>query len=218
MIKFNSHNDFMSFMLNLKDTYKYIKANRSEVAIDLDDSSDVLITDKDSLIPPIQSKIETVTDYDGKIIHSKPKTDHTLKPNQESICINFTVKNTGSQEWPSAFMIYLLKCSDPLVNSADFKELIKFNPVFDAKVKPGSSTSIEVVLQLPKFSGKLTYTFAMHTMNYITFGEPFEFTIISNDNPSKKVANPQAKNPPHSKFIWRTHKEYLRTGQSSLTS
>mmetsp|Transcript_6557 Transcript_6557/g.6116 ORF Transcript_6557/g.6116 Transcript_6557/m.6116 type:complete len:109 (+) Transcript_6557:401-727(+) len=108
MIKFNSHDHFLEYMADLNSLYmdqsvinqlEEQKAKSDEPTIIKKDISDI----------PQICQVESISDYNAMIVDSMPRTNYTIDYRQDSICITFTVKNTGITEWPSAFMIHLLE-------------------------------------------------------------------------------------------------------------
>lgn len=228
-MKFNTHQAYLSYLKSLKDLYtneeeeKGIETSiidyESNLTIEFFLSSIFLVLEpEEESSRPLIKKVERIEDYGATFVDSMPRTDYTIDHTQENICITFHIKNTGNQEWPSAYMVHLLSCDNEKINSMDFSKIVRFDPVVDQTVKPGSTCKIDVVLTNPRMVGTFKYKFAMHTLNYKTFGEPYEFSLIvkgscafGGGNSSKSIwVQPQKHRygwKPWKKFGWRPKKK-----------
>lgn len=185
LIKFKSPEAYNNFCYSMK--YLYLSENKDEISSE--DEADSIFIPKiiDSRLnepcavklpnPLIKAKSN---EYHAKFLESMPRSNYTTDIDQKSINLTCTVKNSGDKEWPSAFMVYITSTNFELEN-LDMHKLIQYIPVVDKKVNPNNEIKLDVMLLNPKMIGTFKYVLSMHTLDYVPFGEPFEFEFTIKD-------------------------------------
>lgn len=185
MIKYKSPEAYNNFCEEMK--YLYLNEIKDEDSSENEDDSIFIPKIIDSRqkepsdIKPSHPLIKAKSnEYHAKFLESMPRSNYTTDIDQKSINLTCTVKNTGGKEWPSAFMVYIMSTNLEQEN-VDMHKLIQYIPVVDKKVNSNNEIKLDVMLLNPKMIGTFKYVLSMHTLDYVPFGEPFEFEFTIKD-------------------------------------
>jgi hypothetical protein len=193
MMKFNSCESYKGFYNEISDIYLGEDSGEINPEDDLNSSFVPKIIDSranelSEIKSPVLAKKEKSNEYNAKILESMPRSNYTTDIDQKSINLTCTVENTGVKEWPSAFMVYIISTSFDS-QKIDMHKLIQYNPVVDKKINPGNVLKLDVMLLNPNMIGTFNYVLSMHTLDFVPFGEPFEFEFTIKDTVKSGWAN-----------------------------
>jgi len=187
LIKFNCSGHFIKFIHHLRKLY-----NGEESDVEMEEEAEArdnlfipkVIDFRQALPVNKVNQFQSIDDYKAKLVDTMPRSNYTIDSDEKSIFLTCTMKNTGDLEWPSAFMLHLVRTNIDQLNQKDFKTLVTSAPMLEHKVVPGNQVKIEIVILNPGLCGDFKYTFSMYTLNEKTFGEPFDFNFTIKGNKS----------------------------------